>query len=238
MDQALDLAHQIIEVAERQDDPTYQLVAYRMLGTNQFYAGRNRDALESLQRGKKYRDPRWQRALSYRFGWDPSLAVLCFEVLVRLSLGLLDSAAQLSEQVQTELEGHAHATTIASATFCARNWPKAVLGDLEALERDSITLDAYCAEKSVEQIRLLASFHHAYARALREPTKANIAAHRAAVDAVRSAGGLSGSSMILCNLAETSLMAGDLAGAEADLKNGFDFVEQPGRATGSPICIG
>jgi class 3 adenylate cyclase/predicted ATPase len=228
MDHALDLAHQITEVAERQDDPTYQLVAYRMLGTNQFYAGRNREALESLQRGKKYRDPRRQRALSYRFGWDPSLAVLCFEALVRLSLGLLDSATQLSEQVLTGLDGHAHATTIASATFCARNWPKVVLGDLEGLERDSAALGAYCAEKRVEQIRLLSSFHHAYARAMREPIGTNIAAHRAAADAVRSAGGLSGSSLMLCNLAEVSLTAGDLVGAEADLNSGFAFVEQSG----------
>jgi class 3 adenylate cyclase/predicted ATPase len=228
MDQAHDLAHQIIEVAERQHDPTYQLVAYRMLGTNQFYAGRNREALESLQRSKQYRDPGRQRALSYRFGWDPSLAVLCFEVLVRLSLGLLDSAAQLGEQVQTELKGHSHATTIASVTFCAGTWPKSVLGDIEALERDSAGLAAYSGEKRVEQIRLLASFHHAYACALREPVETNISAHRAAADAVRSAGGLSGGSMILCNLAEASLMAGDLAAAQADLRNGFAFVEQSG----------
>ena len=33
MEPALALAHQIIEVAERQDDPTYQLVGYRLLGT-------------------------------------------------------------------------------------------------------------------------------------------------------------------------------------------------------------
>ena len=45
-----DFAHQIIEVAERQDDPTYRLVAYRMLATNQFYAGHNRLALDSLLR--------------------------------------------------------------------------------------------------------------------------------------------------------------------------------------------
>jgi class 3 adenylate cyclase len=228
MEPALDLARQIIEVAERQHDPTYQLVAYRMLGTNQFYAGHNREALESLQKGKQYRDPGRQRALSYRFGWDPSLAVLCFEVLVRLSLGLLDSAAQIAEQVRTELSDHSHATTIASATFCAGTWPKVVLGDLEALERDSAALAVYCAEKKVEQIRLLASYHHAYARAMRQPVGKNIAAHRAARDAVRSAGGLGGSSLILSNLAEASLMAGDLAAAEADLKDGFAHVAQSG----------
>jgi predicted ATPase len=147
---------------------------------------------------------------------------------VRLSLGLLDSAAQLSEQVRAEVSSHGHATTIASATFCAGTWPQLVLGDLEALERDSAELAAYCAEKKVEQIRLLASYHYAYARAMREPVEANIAAHRAALDGVRSAGGLIASSLLLCNLAEASLMAGDVARAGADLEDGFAFVEQSG----------
>jgi len=71
--------------------------------------------------------------------------------LVRLSLGLLDSAAQVSEQVRIELLSHGHATTIASATFCTRTWPELVLDDLEGLERDSAELAAYCAEKKVSR---------------------------------------------------------------------------------------
>ncbi len=228
MQPALELARQIIEVAERQADPTYRLVGYRMLGTNQYYAGRNREALESLLQGKQYRDPRRQRAISYRFGWDPSLAILCFEVLVRLSLGRLDSAARLSEQVRNELDGHEHSATVASVRFCAGTWPQAVLRDLEGLERNSAALAAYCAEKKVEQIRLLATFHHAYARAMREPTAQNIAALHTALNAVRSAGGFTGTSFFLSNLAETALAAGDLARAEADLHAGFAFVEQSG----------
>ncbi len=226
--QALDLAHQIIEVAERQDDPTYQLVGHRMLGTIQLYAGQNRAALQSLQRARKYRDPRRQRVLSYRFGWDPNLALLCFEVLARLSLGLLDSAAQISEQVRTELLSHGHATTVASARFCAGTWPQLVLGDLEGLERDSAALAAYCAERRVEQIRLLASLHHAYASAMREPAEKNIVTLRAALAALRKSGGNAGNSLTISNLAEALLMAGDLAAAEAALEDGFAFVEQSG----------
>lgn len=228
LQQASDLAHQIIEVAERQDDPTYQLVGHRMLGTIQMYAGRNREALESMQRARKYRDPSRQRALSYRFGWDPGLAVLCFEVLVRLSLGLLDSAAQISAEVQTELVGHGHATTVASAKFCAGTWPMLVLGDLEGLECDSAALAAYCGEKRVEQIRLLASLHQIYARAMREPIEENIAALRAALAALGRSGGNAGNSIMFSNLAEALLMAGDLTGAEAALDDGFTFVEQSG----------
>jgi class 3 adenylate cyclase/predicted ATPase len=226
--QALDLAQQIIAVAERQDDPTYQLVGGRMLGTILLYTGRSREALESLQRGREYRDPGRHRALSYRFGWDPGLAVLCYEVLARLSLGLLDSAARISEQVRTELLGHGHATTVASATFCGWTWPMLVLGDLEGLERDSAALASYCAEKRVEQIRLLASFHHAYARTMREPVDENIALLRPALVAVRESGGNAGNSIMICNLAEALLTAGDLAGAEAALEDGFAFVAQSG----------
>ena len=238
MQPALDFAHQIIEVAERQDDPTYRLVAYRMLATNQFYAGHNRLALDSLLRAKQYRDPTRQRALSHRFGWDPSLALLSFEVLVRLSLGLLDSAAEV-ERTGADRDFDPHPRNDDRVrTFLRRTWPKAILGDLDALELGSAELAAYCADKRVEQIRLLASLHCAYARAMREPNEAGIAALRAAFDHMRLAGGSTGSSMILCHLAEVALQAGDLERAEADLRKASPLSSNPGSAFGSPSCIG
>jgi predicted ATPase len=103
-----------------------------------------------------------------------------------------------------------------------------VLRDLTALEHGSAELLAYCTEKRVEQIRLLAALHYAYARAMREPGKDNLVALRAAFDRMRSAGGFTGSSMILSNMAEAALQAGDLKRAEADLAQGFAFVEQSG----------
>jgi predicted ATPase len=103
-----------------------------------------------------------------------------------------------------------------------------VLGDLEGLERDSAALASYCAEKRVEQIRLLASFHHAYARTMREPVDENIALLRPALVAVRESGGNAGNSIMICNLAAALLTAGDLAGAEAALEDGFAFVAQSG----------
>jgi predicted ATPase/class 3 adenylate cyclase len=226
--QALDFAHQIIDVADRQNDPAYKLVGYRQLGTLQFYAGNFRDALTNLQTGHTYRDERRQKALSYRFSWDQGVAILSFEVLVRLSLGLLDSAARLSEQVRHELANHGHATTIASATFCVTVWPQFALRDIEALERDGAELAAYCAEKKVEQIRLLAMLLAACASAMRQPTESRINAIRRALIALRQSGGTTGNSIMLSNIAEALLLAGDLAGAEAALQDGFAFVEQSG----------
>jgi class 3 adenylate cyclase/predicted ATPase len=228
LNQALDFAHQIIEVAERQNDPAYQLIGHRQLGTLQFYAGNFREALANLQKGYTYCDARRQKALSYRFGWDQGIAILSFEVLARLSLGLLDSAARVRDQVHGELASHGHATTIASATFCVTVWPEFALRDVEALERDSAELGAYCAEKKVEQIRLLASLLGACASAMRGPTESRIDCIRNALFALRQSGGNTGNSILLSNIAEAFLMVGDLAGAAAALQDGFAFVEQSG----------
>src|SRR5262249_42865765 len=51
---------------------------------------------------------------------------------------------------------------------------------------------------------------------------------RCALDAVRRSGGVIGSSLNISNLAEVSLVAGDWKRAEADLADGFAFVEQSG----------
>jgi predicted ATPase len=226
--EAMAFAEEIIEVAERLDDATYRVLGYRQLAALQFYTGHNREALANLQKGSAYRDPQRQRALSYRFGWDQGIAILSFEVLVRLSLGLLDSAARLRDQVLAEISGHGHATTVASATFCVLTWPQLVRHELPALERDSERLAAFCTEKKVEQIRLLASLHHAYARAMREPVPINIETLRSALEALRKSGGTTGNSITLSNLAEALLVADDLDGAAAVLRDGFDFVEQSG----------
>ena len=79
MKPALALARQIVEVADRQDDLIYRLVGYRFLGTPQIHMGQNREGFESLQQAERYREPHREKLLSYRFGYDPGLAVLCVE---------------------------------------------------------------------------------------------------------------------------------------------------------------
>ena len=236
--QALDFAHQIIEVADLQNDPAYQLVGYRQLGTLQLYAGNLRDALANLQKGNTYREQRRQKALSYRFGWDQGLATLSFEVLVRLSLGLLDSAARLREQVLSEVAGHGHAATIASARFCVTVWPQFVLQDVDALERDGAELAAYCAEKKVEQIRLLAGLLGACAGAMREPTGQRINSIRKAVVALRQSGGNTGNSIMLSNIADAFLMAGIWPAPKERCRPALLSSSNPVSGIGSPICTG
>jgi class 3 adenylate cyclase len=225
---ALALAHQIVEVAERQDDPIYQLLGYRLLGTTQVVSGQHPNALQSLKRAELYRDPVRQRLLSYRFGIDPGIAVLCYKVWALLFLGFPDQAARVTERARTELQSHGHAPTIATCNLLTVVFPELILDDFEACERHCAELIAYCVEKKVDQIRRFAAVFHASARAMRDPTEENIVAVRAAIEANHQSGASMGNSVIISQLVEAALKANDLPGAEATLQEAFAFVDQSG----------
>ena len=91
---ALALAHQIVDIADRQADTSLRLAGYRVLATTQFFMGENRKALESAQLAEQYRDAGWQKLLSYRFVTDPGLTVLCYEIWALCLLGLHNQAAR------------------------------------------------------------------------------------------------------------------------------------------------
>ncbi|MFZ0207676.1 MAG: adenylate cyclase, partial [Roseiarcus sp.] len=215
MESALALARQAVEVAERQDDTTYRLVGYRLLGVVQFYTGRCREGLESLEHAERHRDPVRDKLLSFRFGADPGLYVVWGKMSAVALLGRLDQARRAGEQVLSELRSHGHTMTVAQGTFFAAVFLPFILRDFEACERRSAELIAYCVEKKVEAIRIAAAIAQAFARAMREPTRDAIAATRAAIEAQRRSGTQVFVSIYLSNLAEVLLMANDLAGAEA-----------------------
>jgi class 3 adenylate cyclase/tetratricopeptide (TPR) repeat protein len=225
---ALALARQIVAVAERQDDTTYLIVGFRLVGQTQWAAGNNRRALESLQRAERYRDPVRQKLLSHRFGYDPALAVLCFKIFALWFLGLPDQSARVSEQVRAELASHGHGPTVATCTLFAVVWPEVMFGDPEAAEHYSAELVAYCADKNVEEVGLLGAVCYACARATREPTSENIATLRTAIEAYHRTGAHSTDALYISRLADALRMTGDVTGAEAALQEGFAFVEKSG----------
>jgi hypothetical protein len=229
MEPALALARQIVENANRQADTTYRLVGYRLLGAVQVWTGQHREALKSLQQAEGYHDPARQKLLSYRFGTDPGLAILNFKIWALMLLGFPDQAARVREQVRAELPSHGHANTVATCKLFAEVFPELLYGDIEACERHSAELVAYCTEKKVDQIRRSAAIHLACARARREPTQENVAAIRPAINAAhRWSGARLFDSVFLSHLAEALLTVGDLTGAKAALQEAFAFVEQSG----------
>ena len=228
LDSARALARQFVDLADRQDDPIYRLVGLRLLGTVQFFMGRNREDLEILQKAETYRDPPRQKRLSYRFGYDPSLSVLCYKTMTLFMLGLPDEAMRAGHQARMEAADHYHAPTVALCRFFTTIWPELLFGDFEACERHSAELVAYCIEKKVEQFRLYGVLTKTCARARRDPTAQNIVAIHAAHDAHHRSGARILDSMILSHLAEALLATGNVRGVEAALQEAFEFVELSG----------
>jgi class 3 adenylate cyclase/tetratricopeptide (TPR) repeat protein len=227
MEPALALARQFAEVAEHNDDTTYLLVGYRLVGMMQVFMGQNRQGLDNLQRAEQYRDPDRQRLFTYRFGTDPDVNVLFSKIWPLTILGLYDRAARIAEQLRSELSNHKHAATVAVCKYFLL-WPELLSGDLEACERHSAELVVYCAEKKVEQWRLLTAICHALARARLGPTEENIAAVDAALGAKNPTGMRMSDSVFIAQLAEALLAAGDIPSAEARVREAFAFVEDSG----------
>ena len=204
LESARALAQQFVDLACRRDDPVYR---HRLLGTVEFFMGRIREVLQMLQQAERYRDPAPQKQLSYRFGYDPGLTVLCYKVMTLFMLGLSDEAARASDQVRMEVLDHHDAPTVALCRFFTMVWPEFLLGDLDACERHSAELVDYCNEKRVEQFRLYSVLTYTCARAERNSTVEDIEAIRAARDALHRSSGRVLDSMILSSLAKTLLAA-------------------------------
>jgi class 3 adenylate cyclase/tetratricopeptide (TPR) repeat protein len=228
LESALELAREFVDAAERQDEAYYLLVGYRMLAQMQIAMGQNREALKNLQRALRLRDPSRQKPLGLRFSIDPSLSALCGKIWVLSSLGLHDQAARVRELVRTELPDHRLPGTVALYMQLALAWPELMYGDLEAAERYAAEHVAFCAERKVEQFRLWGRNYQASARAMREPTEENVAALRDAIAANNRSGGYFSDSIFKSYLAETLLLRGEMAGAEAALQDAFAFVERSG----------
>ena len=112
--------------------------------------------------------------------------------------------------------------------FFTTIWPELLFGDIEACERHSAELVAYCIEKKVEQFRLYGVVTETCARAQRDPAPEHIEALCAARDAHHRSGARVLDSMILCCLIEALLAIGDVRRAEAALQEADQFVELSG----------
>jgi hypothetical protein len=141
---------------------------------------------------------------------------------------LFEQWALLVAQVRTEISNHWHPPTIATCHNFAVFWPDILMGDLEAAERHSAEMVAYCAEKRVDFFGLIAAHANAVVVAIRNPTQKNMAACRGWFDVQRSIGMRLGHYMYLGGLAEGLMFAGDIEGAEALLREAFALAEETG----------
>jgi hypothetical protein len=225
---ALALAGEMLEVARRQGDPTFRVTGNRVLGMLKLEVGQNREALEALQEAERYCEAQSQKPFTYRFGSDPGLNVLNYKIWALAILRLTREATKARAQVLAGLQSQGHSPTVVGGIHWAKVWPHLLWRDLEALERHAEELVAYCNEKGLEVFRAFGAVHSAFARAMRAPSPEGARAVEAAIAGLHRSGARVFDTVHICQLAESYLMAGDAARADATLGEAFSFVEQSG----------
>jgi class 3 adenylate cyclase len=228
IDPALELAAKMLEVATRQDDPTFRVIGNRMLGMLKLEVGQNREALEALREAERLYAARSERPSTYRFGSDPGLNVLNYKIWALAILGVPREATKVQAQILVGLENQEHSPTVAGCIHWAKVWPHFLWRDLEALERHAEELIAFCNENGLEVFRALGAVHSAFARAMRDPGLERAKAIEAAIGEWHRSGARLFDSVHFCQLAESYLMAGDASRTAATLRDAFSFVEQSG----------
>jgi hypothetical protein len=225
---SLELAGEMLEVARRQDDPTFRVIGNRVLGMLQLEVGQNREALEALQEAEQYCEAQSQEPFTYRFGSDPGLNVLNYKIWALAILGRTHEATKAQAQVLAGLQSHEHSPTVGGCIHWAKVWPHFLWRDLEALERYAEELVAYCNERGLRVFRAFGAVHSAFARAMRHPSPESARSVEAAIAGLHRSGHRVFDSVHLSQLAESFLIADDVPRAEATLRNAFSFVDQSG----------
>jgi hypothetical protein len=226
---AEDLARQYVEVANRQSDPTYLMIGQRLIGAALIASGRHREGLFNLERAYQHYDPVRHKPLSYRFGQDIGLSVLCHEVWALWFIGRLDEATHLSEQILAELPGHGHATTIAFCTLYGVIFPAIFARNFERASILGEELAKYCLERKMGPHYVVAGrLCGAVGRGMREPTTVHINSIRAEIQALHQFGVYVLDSPISAALAEILLRAGDAAASRVVVEEAIKFAEESG----------
>ena len=225
---ALALAHQIVEFANRQSDPTYRLLGYQLLGMTQVFSGQHRDALQSLQGAEQYRSPKEQKLLSYRFAIDPGIAALSYKVWALIFLGFPEQAARVDSRFGpsskvTGMPPLSQRVTSSLSQFLS--FYLAILKRASAIPPKSWST---ASKRKWTKFAEFSALFQACARAIRDPTEEYIVAIRAAIEANHRSGTSMFNSVAISQLVEAALKANDLAGAEVALQEGLAFVEQSG----------
>jgi hypothetical protein len=201
----LELTGEMLELARRQDDPTFLAIANRLLATTKLEVGQNSQALEApLQEAERHCEAQSQKPFTYRFGSDPGLNVLNYKIWALAILGLTREATKAQGQVLADLQSQEHSPTVGGCIHWAKVWSHLLWRDLEALERDAEELVAYCSEKGLEVYRAFGAVHSAFARAMRDPSPEGARVVEAAIAALHRSGTRIFDSVHFCQLLRAS----------------------------------
>ena len=223
------LGREYLDVAARNGDPTFLMIGQRLLGAELIAAGRHREGLRFLEQAEEHYDPVRHRPLSYRFGQDIGLSVLCHKVWALWFLGRCGEANRLSEQILKELPGHGHATTVAFCTLYGAIFPSVFSREFDRTTRYASELVEYCSSHKMGPHYVVAGrLCVAVSRGMKEPTLQVITVIREELEALHKFGVYVLDSPISAAIADIYLRIGDCVRAQSVLEEAIEFAERSG----------
>jgi predicted ATPase len=113
LDVAHEVAQEMLDLAERQQDSANLVVAHRALGTNLFWLGQPARGRAHIDQALALFDPAEHAQLAERYTFHPRVVGLDFRALILLVLGYPDEARATSRVALDEARAAAHLVTLA-----------------------------------------------------------------------------------------------------------------------------
>ena len=107
-----EVAQALLRDCESQPKSPEAGIAHRLAGTTNWYAGDFEEARVHLEHALAIFDPQRDRDLAYRFGHDVGVAEMAYLAMVRWSLGEVDRARRLAEEMVTRAIQTGHIPTV------------------------------------------------------------------------------------------------------------------------------
>jgi predicted ATPase len=227
-DKVGDLAEQLLGLARGTGDQAHLLLAHVAKGDTSFYRGEFCQAREHMEEGIRRYNPQEFRSHEYLFSeLDSGVWAIGDMSWTLWSLGYPDQALTRSREALGLAQELSHPFSQTYALFCA-NHLDGLRRESQAALEGAEALIALSSEHGFLQFLGMGTFQRAWALADQGQLQEGMAGVRAVLEAMRSAGFVLGSSMMLAVLAEAHGRAGQAEEGLTLIAEAQSFVAKTG----------
>jgi predicted ATPase len=171
---ALDIAGELLRLAERQQDVAAQAAGHRSLGVALLYNGQLLPAMTHFEQALALYDPAARTSAVYLWGPDTRVACLLFTALILLFRGFPDRALARNRDALAAASGSGHAYTTSQALYLTC-WLHQIRGEQQGVRERAATLMALTTEHGLAAWAANATILHGWAVAAGGATETGIA---------------------------------------------------------------
>jgi class 3 adenylate cyclase/predicted ATPase len=174
---ALQMAGELLRLAQRQQDVAAQAVGHRSMAVSLLFHGQLRPALTHIERALALYDPANRTSPVYLAGPDARVACLLFTALILLFQGYPDQALVRSQEALAAAYGLGQAFTTSQALYLT-GWLHQVRGERHVVRERTETLMALATEHGLSAWASHGTILHGWAVAEGGAAETGIAEHR------------------------------------------------------------